>query len=438
MAPGAWGEVVAGAEGGLEVAGVGEAGALGDLVEGEVGGEEEAFDVAEAEAEDFVFGGAAEGGFHAALESAAGGVEGEAEVVDGEAFVAALADEAGGASDEGVGDDKVVGGFAGDDLAGRDEDCGVRIWECGFGLVGGAHEGVEEAGGFVADAGAVEFDGGEGWGGEGAEGFVVFAADDGDFLGDGEAGAEAGVEEVDAELVVGGEDADGFGEGAELGDEAGLAGFPVGGAVGSGAGELGAGEAALLEAGDEVLDALDEEGFGGEAVDGEVAVAAVEEVFGDGLADEAVVDTDEGAVMGEGGGAEFDGGEAGGGDGAVHGRGEGAGEDAVALPVFEPGGGWGVGGAEFDKGGPGSVLGDVAADAGEDLAGVGAGGFDEEGDAGDHGDCGLRIADCGLRIAEGGGRRAEGGGRRAEGGGRRAEGGDFMVTENLIVGAGGV
>ena len=122
LAPGAWGEVVAGAEGGLEVAGVGEAGAFGDLVEGEVGGEEEAFDVAEAEAEDFVFGGAAEGGFHAALEGAAGGVEGEAEVVDGEALVAALADEAGGASDEGVGDDEVVGGFAGDDLAGRNED----------------------------------------------------------------------------------------------------------------------------------------------------------------------------------------------------------------------------------------------------------------------------------------------------------------------------
>jgi len=74
LAPGAGGEVVAGAEGGLEVAGVGEAGALGDLVEGEVGGEEEAFDVAEAEAEDFVFGGAAEGGFHAALEGATGGI----------------------------------------------------------------------------------------------------------------------------------------------------------------------------------------------------------------------------------------------------------------------------------------------------------------------------------------------------------------------------
>ena len=205
---------------------------------------------------------------------------------------------------------------------------------------------------------------------------------------------------MDTELVVGGEDADGFGEGAELGDEAGLAGFPVGGAVGGGGGEVGAAVAALMEAGDEILDALDEEGFGGESVDGEVAVAAVEEVLGDGLADEAVVDADEGAVMGEGGGAEFDGGEAGGGDGAVHGRGEGAGEDAVALPVFEPGGWGGVGGTEFDEGGPGAVLGDVAADAGEDFAGVGAGGFDEESDAGDHWDCGLRIADCGLRIAD--------------------------------------
>ena len=94
---------------------MGEAGALGDLVEGEVGAEEEAFDVAEAEAEDFVFGGAIEGGFHAALEGGAGGVEGEAEVVDGEAFVVALADETGSVGDEGIGDNEVVGGLAGDD-----------------------------------------------------------------------------------------------------------------------------------------------------------------------------------------------------------------------------------------------------------------------------------------------------------------------------------
>ena len=115
MAPGAGGESVAVAEGGLEVAGVGEAGALGDLVEGEVGGKQEAFDVAEAEAEDFVFGGAIESGFHAALEGGAGGVEGEAEVVDGEAFVVALADETGSVGDEGIGDDEIVGGLAGDD-----------------------------------------------------------------------------------------------------------------------------------------------------------------------------------------------------------------------------------------------------------------------------------------------------------------------------------
>ncbi len=261
----------------------------------------------------------------------------------------------------------------------------LRISDFGF---FGTHQLIEELGGFVADAFAVELNGGEGRGGEGAEGFVIFAADDGDFLGDGEAGAEAGVEEVDTELVVGGEDADGFGEGAKLGDEAGLAGFPVGGAVGGGGGEVGAAVAALMEAGDEILDALDEEGLGGESVDGEVAVAAVEEVLGDGLANEAVVDADEGAVVGEGGGAEFDGGEAGGGDGAIHGGGEGAGEDAIALPVFEPRGWGGVGGTEFDEGGPGAVLGDVAADAGEDFAGVGAGGFDEEGDAGDHWDCG--------------------------------------------------
>lgn len=102
---------------------MGEAGALGDLVKGEVGGEEQAFDVAEAKAEDFVFWGAIESGFHAALERGAGGIEGEAEVIHGDAFVVPLADEARGVSDERIGDDEIVGRFAGDDLAWWEENC---------------------------------------------------------------------------------------------------------------------------------------------------------------------------------------------------------------------------------------------------------------------------------------------------------------------------
>ena len=367
---------------------MGEAGALGDLIEGEVGCKQQTLDIAEPQAEDFILGGAAESGLHPAFQGAAGGVESKTEIVHGEALVAALADEAGGAGHEWVGDDEVVGGLAGDDLARGDQDGRLGL-ERRRGAVAGfgssAHEVGEQASGLVADAGAIKLNGGEGRGGEGAEGLVIFTADDRNFLGHSEAGAEAGIEEVNAELIVGGEDAHGLRQSAELGDETILAGFPIGGAVRGGTGEAGAGMPALLEAGDEVFDALDEEGLGIETIHSEVAVAAIEEVLGDGLADEAVVHSDEGSPVREGGGAEFHSGQTGGRDGAVEGRGKGAGKDAVALPVFEPGRRRGVGGAKFDEGGPGSLLSDVAADARENAPGVGAGSLDEEGDAGDHG-----------------------------------------------------
>ena len=85
-----------------------EASALSDLIESEIGGEKKALDIAEAEAEDFVFGGATEGGFHAALKRAAGSVQADAEVFHGDSILAALADETGGAGDKGIGDDEVV------------------------------------------------------------------------------------------------------------------------------------------------------------------------------------------------------------------------------------------------------------------------------------------------------------------------------------------
>ncbi len=75
-----------------------------------------------------------------------------------------------------------------------------------------AHEPVEHLGGGVAHGLAVVAHAGQRRSGEGAERLLVLGADDGDFLGDGDAGALAGFEQAHAELVVGREDADGLGQ----------------------------------------------------------------------------------------------------------------------------------------------------------------------------------------------------------------------------------
>ena len=134
---------------------------------------------------------------------------------------------------------------------------------------------------------------------------------------------------------------------------------------------------------DKILDALDEECFGGNAVNGEVAIPAAEEVLGDALTNEAIVNANERAIMRQAGGAEFDCRKSGGGHRTIHFWRKGAGEDAVYIPVLEPRGRRGVECAQLNESRPWPGLGHVAADAGEHLAGVGAGRFNQKGDPGD-------------------------------------------------------
>jgi hypothetical protein len=130
------------------------------------------------------------------------------------------------------------------------------------------------------------------------------------------------------------------------------------------------------------LHAFLEEALGVQAVDGVVAVTAIEEMVGDHLADAMVVHADEGQRAAEERRPQLDRGQPGGGDHVGHLLRERAGQDAVAVPVFEPGRRAGFERAQFDEAGPRTVGGDVAADAGEQFPRVGAGGLDEKRDAG--------------------------------------------------------
>ena len=142
-------------------------------------------------------------------------------------------------------------------------------------------------------------------------------------------------------------------------------------------------EAAAPVAADDFLEvrhALDEELLVALAVGREVPEATLVEMLGHHAADVFVVAADERSAAGEVRGAELDGGQARGGDEPGGLRAEGTGEDAVAVPVLQPGRRRGVQGAELKVGRPRAVGRHVAPDSGKELARVGAGGLDEEGD----------------------------------------------------------
>jgi len=196
------------AEGDAEVFDVVEGSSLSDFVEGEVGFDEEFFNAVEADAEDFFVGGAADEAFEAAFEEGAGLGDDAQNVFDLDAVAGVLADVMDGAGDVAVFNDEDVGGLAGGDAERGDQ---VGFAASGF---AGDHL-VEEGGGFVAGAMHVGDDAGEGRVGELAEEFVVINADDGDFVGNSEAEAAAGVEDLLAAEIVAGHDADGFWEAAD-------------------------------------------------------------------------------------------------------------------------------------------------------------------------------------------------------------------------------
>ena len=176
------------------------------------------------------------------------------------------------------------------------------------------------------------------------------------------------------------EDAHGFGQLRDPLNEAGLALLPVWDALGVIFGKF---EAAMSVGADdllEVVDPLDEEFLVALAVGGEVPVATFVEVLGHHAADILIIAAHERSAAGEVGGAEFNGRQARGRDQFGGLGAKGAGQDAVAVPILQPGRRRGIEGAEFEVGRPRPVGCDVAPDPGEQLTRVAAGSLDEQGD----------------------------------------------------------
>lgn len=229
-------------------------------------------------------------------------------------------------------------------------------------------------------------DAGEGRIREAAADQVIINADDGDIIGDAQAGEAAGVEDLLAANVVAGEDTDGFGKLAEPGDEGADAGRPRGCAGGAEGFELGVkdavgiggelGEALVLPGGPAVV---------GDAAEAELAEAAIAEVGEGGFGFGADIAMHGGGFGKQAGGADINGGDSGGGDGGGDSAILGADDHAIAAPAAK-GAGEGFAAGPFGKvNGPGGMLVDVQRDAFEKASRIGVGGFDEEGDSGDFG-----------------------------------------------------
>lgn len=317
-------------------------------------------------------GSAAEEAFEPAFEEGAA-LGGDAEdVADFDAFAGVVADEMDGAGNVTIFNNEDVGALAGGD-AGRWDEVGFAADDFA------GHHGVEEGGGFVAGAVHVGDDAGEGRVGELAEEFVVIHAEDSDFIGDGNVQAAAGVEDLLADKIIAGKDANWPGElfnpAGEVFDD--VLAVEIGG--------VGRVEDVAIEGGgaDAVLKMFAAP-FGpieaGVAGVGEVFEAAFEKVIERQVSDSAVVGFEPRQGGNEARGADVDDGDGDGaecvGDALVFD----ARDDAVAVPMVEPGGGF-VAAIVFGKvEGPGAMFADVGDDAASEAARVSVGGLDQEGD----------------------------------------------------------
>lgn len=296
----------------------------------------------------------AEGFSEAALEYGAGEGDVIGDFVDAETEAGVFTDEAYGGSDVAIFDSEHVGGAAGDDVPGGDEDSAL-----GFG--GTVDEFVEEGGGLVADAGVVGPDAGESGVGDFAEGFVVIDADHGNLIGDGGVGAATGFEHRRAALIRAEHEAEGFGLFAEpLGEVIGIV-FPHSGVVDVSWGFVdGAGASCGVDGSGKGIAASDGPVFADEAEETEAFESAFEEVFGGEFGDADVVGMDEREAAGFDDAEDIDGGDAGCEDGVGDALILDADDDAVAAPFTEPGGDGFFEGTGFEEGGPGAMLADVS------------------------------------------------------------------------------
>lgn len=304
----------------------GEAGLFGDAGDIEAGLAEEFGGAIKVDAADFIQQAPAHDAAKSAFEIAAAHGDFPQDVFNADLLGGVLADELGGLGDDFVGDAEDVGGVAGDDAVGRHFH---RFARGGISF----HEAVENLGGFEADFFGTEVDAGEGWTGHFVEENIVVDAEDGDFLGDGDAAFAADVYGVPGIAVVGGEDCAGAREGLDpfLGDFVG----------GGGLAEKRAFAAAF---GGERVSAQDGPGGGGMSAESEGAKEAVPEIDECHFSHSCVIGEDRGDV----GAVELAGGH---GAGAIDHRDVGAaeaveaacgvnhGDDAIDGPEIDASGG---------------------------------------------------------------------------------------------------
>jgi hypothetical protein len=360
------------AEGHAEIFDVREGGAFGDLFEGQIGFHQELFHAREAHAKDFFVRGSSEEFFESALEQRARLGDGAENVFDFDAVAGVAADEMDGAGDVAIFEDENVGGLARGDADGRDE---MGLAARGF----AADHFVEERGGFVTGALHIGNDAGERRFGEIAQEFVVIDADDRDVVRDSDADAAAGVENLASAKIVARHNADGFGKAlnpfGEIADllvvvDFGMAGGIVNETIVAG------GADGILEMFAAPLGPI-ETRVAGET---EMFEAAFEKMIGGEMGDCAVVGLEPRKRWQQARGADVDDGNGertqGGGDGFVLD----AGEDAMAIPMREPGGGL-IAAIVFGKvKGPIAMFANVGDDAAQEAARVGVGGLDQQGD----------------------------------------------------------
>ena len=208
------------AEDAHHVLGVAKAGLAGDLLDGHVGRGEEFADSGETHPLDLLVDGTAEDVLEAGFERGAGDADSPQDIGGLDAVAGVLPDEEDGLRDAGV--------FGGDDIARHacDDSRGSNDrFAIGDGAAG--HHAIEQGGGLVADSPGVQVDAGQRGQRQIAEAFVVADAGDGDFVGHFDAGAAAGVEHEEAEVVVAGHDGAGAVELLEPSADLPTLGFPA-------------------------------------------------------------------------------------------------------------------------------------------------------------------------------------------------------------------
>lgn len=320
---------------------------------------------------DFFVGGATENFLEGALKEGSGERNFFKKVGDANAGAGIFANETNGGGDAGIVHFENIGALAGRDAERGDEH------GAGF-AAAGLHHFFEGARGFVSGARGVGDDAGERGFAEVAEDFVIVLANDGDFVGNAEVCVTAGFEEHLTADIVAGHHAERLRLGAEPIGQAFALALPIILII-AGNGEGVAGERAIFQEGSKVFAVTGGPLEAGVTEIAEETKAAFEEVFGGERRDGSAIADDDREFGSKIGGADIDDGKAGFAHGEFDFAGFNAGDDTVAMPFGEPGRGSIAAALLGEVNGPAGMFVDPGTDASEQAAGIGIGGFDEQG-----------------------------------------------------------